>query len=461
MVALKSFSVWISCSAKGASYVLSTQPPCNLPKSGFIHLQVQVDSTGQHLGEINGKYFYGPEQEDVISVSYSQYDLQRVEQGLLGEGNLVEKITNYIAYLSPDEKVARLETSPFTCNGDLVSSLAQLFLFQLGVVLLFIAWLNTPCFWEKRLLPLYIRLPTPDSIITRRLLKLVTIYLVYLFTIDSCFQHDPIIVTILNLVNNWNDVFVLGDDLDGDFFHAQLNLGLFKFVLLQVTFPWKDESSLLTKEEYIEKKEVVPLRYHSSSSSADDSSSEEEELSPPEKAPLVITETSSLSSTEPVRLIQLTEPTLVYLESKKKELEKSSSLINRSLANHFTVLSHEVITYAMNEVQRRLEGCVQDHIYQSYPRIDSYIAKAFDNKSNYLVLLKQQLEAEVYRARDICQQAFLVLETAPYYEERISHLEKEVAALRADKINNHDLHRKVEHLQSTVTQLLKAVRCRY
>ena len=153
-------------------------------------------------------------------------------------------------------------------------------------------------------------------------------------------------------------------------------------------------------------------------------------------------------------------PIYRVLESKKQEVERCAAEGQKAIASHFGHLSDEVVVYAMAEVRKRLEGCIEETIYQAYPRIESYIESALQEKGDAFFYLKAQVELEVSRIHEICQEAFLVLESVPLYEERIRRLENEVATLKLQLSGDSNLHRKVEHLQSTVVSLLKAVRCR-
>ena len=575
MVKLETFSVWIFASQERhcsphqkINYIFSEKKPCNLPKSGFVYLKVCVDKEGQHLTGIEADYVYGPCHNDIIITKYSSEELFCVEKNLVGEGSLVDRIIAQIIKIPLCQQRSLVEEFSLPCYGNLLTTLIYLFVFQLAITLVVIAWLDAPCFWENKLLPLYVRLPTPKGFVTRKLLKLLVLYFVYLFSMDnsSCpestipgitIELRPILGIILRFIDTWDEVLITGQDLEDKLLQAQLNLGFIKYIIWQLNENKKSccneitdtschpkirsESTICTKKDYdssfvtgdsldcreitskssfvtgdscknnslstttsslsresfdtinsslvskdslnssFTTQDVVKSKHYTSVSDLESGYCETSAvdainsslITEDDLRPISSTDTSSIVKTQTTsfdkannRAIQgIPEnldirQTYQLLESKKRELEKKASQVNQSLAAHFTTLSHEVVGYAMTEVRQRLEGCIEEHIYKSYPRIESYIQAALRDKSDYFFLLKEQLDLEVSRVRDVCQQAFLVLEAVPQYEERIRHLENEVKALKGERNGETDLHRKVEHLQSTVSQLLRAVRCR-
>ena len=500
MAQLESFSVWIydkkkskiSCPYQDRlNYIFSWKRPCNLPKSNVIHLVVTV--ADQHLTNLEARYFYGPSQCEVIVVKYSAEELATVETRIVGEGSFVERIVARINQLTPRQKQELIDRSQFPCFGSALNTLLHIFIFQLAILLIVLAWLSSSCFWKNKLLPLYVKLPPVEGFVSRKLLKLVAIYFIYLFSMDLCIKLRPLLEVILSLIEVWDESFVDGEDLDSDFFQAQVNLGFLKYVIWQfedkkcrcaikeecksfVTGNSVDPTTCTKDPCFVTGTSVDPSTCFATGTSVDTKGScFATGTSVDTKGSCFATGTSvdtkdtcfvtgnSVDTKDTCFVTGSsvdTKGTYLLLESKKKEVEKCASQVNRSLASHFSVLSEEVVSYAMIEVRRRLEGCVEECIYRSYPRIETYIQSALQEKSDYFFLLKEQLEIEVSRVRDVCQQAFLVLEAVPQYEERIRHLENEVKAIRAEKNGDTDLHRKVEHLQSTVTQLLRAVRCR-
>jgi hypothetical protein len=447
MPQLDSFSVWIYDVKTGrgcykTNYVFSYKRPDDLPKFGILHITVTVDEAGQNLSSIESEYIYGPCRDDVIIVHYNQEELASVEANLVGTGSFLQRIVEQINNLSPCQREELVEKYDCPCFGTILSTLIHLFIFQLATTLVLLAWLNATCFWKLKLLPLFVTLPVVEGFITRNLLKLLTIFIVYTLAVPGKLPLKPVLEIALCLVDNWDGAFVCGNFLDGDLILAELNLGLLKRLCVEAKPKQKDE------EEWDISVETLPSACEPSSFLTGESL--DVVCTKYQKAREVYTSESSVDFASTYRL----------LETKKREVEKEASQAAKSLSGHFSTLSHEVVGYAMTEVRQRLEGCVEECIYKSYPRIETYIQSALQEKSDYFFLLKEQLELEVNRVRDVCQQAFLVLEAVPHYEERIRYLEQEIKALKCGRKGDTDLHCKVEHLQSTVSHLLKVVRCR-
>lgn len=477
MYQVETFSVWIyddnnwensHSRETQTNYVFSENRPCDLPKSGFVHITVRADETKQHIASLEGEYFYGPKLHDVLIAKYSAEELIKFEKNIAGTGSFINRIVSAVNTLTPCQQEQLVNQFGVPCFGSLISTLGHLLILQLAILLLFIAWVDSPCFWKNKLLPLYVKFPTVENFANRRLLKLIAIYIAYLFSTHLHLELKPILNTILSFINTWDQVLVEGCPIDSDFFFAQLNLGFIKAVVWQIE-DGNNTDILSCDEKFIEKNEDTVWRKKITKKetscesfvtgdSIEESCDKQQEFKRECKTIKCDSDVSSLSSF--VTTDDCSADLYHILESKKGEVEKRANQANKSLASHFSTLSHEVVAYAMTEVRRRLEGCVEDTIYKSYPRIENYIQSALEEKSSYFFLLKEQLELEVNRVREVCQQAFLVLEAVPQYEERIKHLENEVKLLKAERNGDTDLHRKVAHLQSTVTQLLKAVRVR-
>ena len=517
MFNLESFSVWIyddnnweeSRSHKTQTkYVFSQDRPCDLPKSGFVHVIVNVDEAGQHITGLEGEYFYGQHLHEVLIAKYSTEELASVEQNITGTGSLLSRFISAVNTLTPCQQEELVNQFGVPCFGSLIATLVHLLVFQLAILLLVVAWLNASCFWKNKLLPLYARFPEVEGFVDRNLLKLIAIYIAYLFSTSLQLELKPILNVILSFINTWDQVLVEGCPIDSDFFFAQLNLGLIKAVVWQIGNQEDgkvecQDISLLTSEkdvftlsdDFVCRKEVnqkvigsqldngiwrkkvenkiscssivdqESLSFVTGTSVDQESCDQSTKCDSGSLSSYVTNEDKSTKCDSSSLSSYLTNEDCSHdiyriLESKKGEVERRANQANKSLASHFSTLSNEVVAYAMTEVRRRLEGCVEETIYKSYPRIENYIQSALQEKSDYFFLLKEQLELEVNRVREVCQQAFLVLEAVPQYEERIRYLENEVKALKAERSGDTDLHRKVSHLQSTVTQLLKAVRVR-
>lgn len=521
MVKLESFSVWIydkkdskaNCPyQEQISYIFSQKPPCNLPKNRFIHLSIVSD--GQHLIELNAEYVYGSSSRNTIYVKYSQEELSRLENNLIGKGSFVDRIKIQVDQLSSCQKENLLREFQIPCFGDSTTTLIHLFTFLLAITLVAIVWLDDECFWKNKLLPLHIRFPCQKGIVTKKILRMMVIYFIYLFSMNLDFELRPILELILSFINIWDTSFIDGEDFNTDFFNAQLNLGFLKYVVWQLTDKKEasDYTSNIIRENSCNKKrfshsdqDLISSNNSNVSISSNfndsffntngsnnslsstfvtgDSLEEEYNVLKKKVEILDVTTTSSYqnvdtSSNYPIekRIKKINykssdqsnnkssdldlRQTYCLLENKKKDVEKSGYQVGRYLSSHFSTFSQEVIEYAMVEVVKRLEGCVEEYIHKSYPRIENYIQSALKERSDYFFLLKEQLDLEVNNVRDICQQAFLVLEAVPQYEERIRYLENEIKQLKTEINNETNLHRKVEHLQTTVMQLLRAVRCR-
>lgn len=486
MALIKSFSVWIydkkntNFEAHGhhdtnkgigcplsfgrTNHVFVDRPPCNLPKSGFIHLTVAASEDGQDIIGLQADYFFGDGCNDVLTVSYDQLELQSLGDCLVGTGTLVQKIQAYIQGISSREQEKLLCKYSIPCFGGLEENLIHLFIYQLSILLVVLAWLNASCFWENKLFPLYVKFPTSTSLVSKKILKVLSIYFIYVLSMKFHIDLKPIVSLILCLINTWGDIFCDAHDVDIEIFQAELNLNFLKYVIWELRNG--EETSSLAGSSKITtdtSKYSTPPNISSASSkySTPPVVSEVSKYSTP---PNISTDTSKYSTPPSVTSTddrnQLI-PIYRLLETKRQEVERGASQANRSLASHFTTLSEEVTSFAMSEVRKRLSGCVEECIYNAYPRIENYITSALEQKSENFSLLRDQLELEIFRVRDTCQQALLALEAVPYYEERIQYLENEVKTLKKHiNGNDGDLHRKVEHLQSTVAQLLRTVRCR-
>jgi len=419
---VESFTVWIyddserknTCSyQKKPKYVFSWNQPGDLPESGFVRLSVTCDETQQHLATIEGSYFYGPKTDDVLVCKYTREELLAIEKILVGEGSFLDRITAQIKKLTPHQERDLIDKFGIPNFGSSSATLVHLFIFLFAVVLVIIAWLNSPRFWENRLLPLDVRFPKSKHVISRNILKLLAIYLVYLYSMKIEIELRPLLDAVITFINIWNDALVDGEDLDTDSFHARLNLGFYKYIIWQI----KNSPSHRKIEHQQNEKDGIPL-------SSDDF------ILPGGQ------ETDNLSSSTGNRD-----------ENFPWEDDKSFP-------------SEEVIGHVMTEVRNRLDSYLEEHLYKLYPGIEKYIQTILREKGDYFTPLKEQLDLEVSQAKEIYQQALLVLETVPCIEKRIRRLENEINALKSRQNNDADLHRKVEYLQSTVTQLLKAVRCR-
>lgn len=475
MYQVETFSVWIYDENNGedshsretqTNYIFSEDRPCGLPKSGFVHITVRADETKQHIASLEGEYFYGPKLHDVLIAKYSAEELSKFENNIAGSGSFLNRIVSAVNALTPYQREDLVCKFGVPCFGSLTATLGHLLILQLAILLLFIAWIDSPCFWKNKLLPLYVKFPPVENFVNRRLLKLIAIYIAYLFSTHIHLELKPILNTILCFINTWDQVLIEGCPIDSDFFFAQLNLGFIKAVVWQIEDGDNNTDILTCDEDVVTRchRDGVWRKKITKKESSCESFVTGDSIESCDKQQDFKRECKSIKCDSDVSSFVTTDDfgADIYhiLESKKGEVEKRANQANKSLASHFSTLSHEVVAYAMTEVRRRLEGCVEDTIYKSYPRIENYIQSALNEKSNYFFLLKEQLELEVSRVREVCQQAFLVLEAVPQYEERIKHLENEVKLLKAERNGDTDLHRKVAHLQSTVTQLLKAVRVR-
>lgn len=128
----------------------------------------------------------------------------------------------------------------------------------------------------------------------------------------------PLLDAVLVFINIWNDALVDGEDLDTDSFHAQLNLGFYKYIIWQI----KNSPSHRKTEQQQNERDTIPL-------SSDNS----------------------------------------ILPGGQDSGKETDNLFS-STADRDKNFPWEVIDHITTEVRNRLDSYLEEHLYKLYPGIE-------------------------------------------------------------------------------------------